>query len=176
MLADPALRPAGPADRDLLLEWANDPATRAASFHPARIEPSGHDRWFAARLASPDGGIWIGAIDGRPIGQVRVQRIDSERGEVSISVAAEARGRGLARPLLLAAMAAADRSLGVRTFIAAVRPGNAASLALFRGSGFSHESEGERNGIACLVLVSEANPLGRESGLAQKVTAAYRAG
>ena len=35
----------------------------------------------------------------------------------------------------------------------------------------AHETEGERNGIACLVLASEADPLGRESGPVQKVTA-----
>ena len=163
MPADLALRRAGPGDRDLLLEWANDPATRAASFHPARIDPSTHDGWFTARLASPDGGIWIGEIDGRPIGQVRVIRIGG-CGEVSISVAAEARGRRLARPLLLAAMAAADRDLHVSTFIAAVRPGNAASLALFRGAGYTRESEGERNGIACRVLVAETDPTAADPG------------
>lgn len=156
-----ALRPAGPGDRDLLLEWANDPATRAASFYPTRIEPDAHDRWFAARLGSPDGGIWIGEIDRRPIGQVRVIRTDATKGEVSISLAAEVRGRGLARPLLLAAMTAAARRFGVTTFVAAVRPGNEASLALFRGAGFSEELAGERNGVACRVLVRGPDPLPR---------------
>jgi carbamoyl-phosphate synthase large subunit len=159
------LRPAESRDRDLLLDWANEPATRAASFHPELIAPAAHDRWFADHLASSNVGLWIGELYGRPIGQVRVVRTDSVNGEVSISVAAEARGRGLARPLLLAAMAAAERELQVTTFIAAVRPGNAPSLALFRGAGFGNESEGERNGIACLVLVSEASSRARPDGL-----------
>lgn len=156
---DIALRPAEPGDRDLLLEWANEPTTRAASFYPTRIQPEEHDRWFAARLGSPDSAIWIGEIDGRPIGQVRVIRTDERKGEVSISLAPEARGRGLSRPLLLAGMAAADRDLGVKTFIAAIRPGNAASLALFRAAGFSDESMGERNSVTCAILVRAAEPI-----------------
>ena len=154
-----ALRPVEPGDRDLLLEWANDPATRAASFYPARIEPDAHRRWFAARLGSPDAGIWIGEIEGRPIGQVRVIRTDGTKGEVSISLATEARGRGLARPLLLAALSEAAERLGVTTFVAAVRPGNGASLALFRGAGFSDELPGERNGVPCRVLVRRRAPV-----------------
>lgn len=153
---DVVVRRAERRDRDLLLGWANEASTRAASFRPAPIDPVTHNRWFAARLSSPDAGIWIGEVDGRPIGQVRVERIDGARGEVSISMASEARGQGLARPLLLAAMAAAARALEINTFVAAVRHGNAASLALFRGSGFSAEAEGQRDGVACIILVRVA--------------------
>jgi len=156
------LRLAEPGDRDLILLWANEPATRAASFHPAIIDLAVHERWFAARLASPDGRIWIGEMDGRPIGQVRVIRI-AGRGEISISLAAEVRGRGLARPLLTAALAETERDLGLRTFVAAVRHGNAASLALFRGADFCEEFEGERDGVACTVLVHQIHSPGPAS-------------
>ena len=150
---DVMFRRADGGDRDLLLEWANEAATRAASFRQAPIDPETHARWFAARLSSPDAGIWIGEMDGRPIGQVRVERIDGPRGEISISLAPEARGQRLARPLLLAGIAEADRVLKINTFVAAVRHGNAASLALFRGSGFSEETEGQRDGVPCTILV-----------------------
>jgi len=144
----------------LLFVWANDQATRAASFHPGRIERDTHKAWFARRLASTEGRIWIGEIDGGPIGQVRVDLIAEGRGEVGISVASEARGRGLARGLLLAALAAAERELRVTTFVAAVRPENARSLALFRGAGFAEESDGQREGIACRILVRREGPAG----------------
>jgi len=162
---DVAVRRVGPGDRDLLLHWANDPATRAASFHPGRIDPETHDRWFAARLASANGGIWIGEVDGWPIGQVRVTRvgIDGRRGEVSISLAAESRGRRLSRPLLLAAMTAASRDLDVTSFVAAVRHGKAPSRALFLAAGFSDESADVRNGVACTILVRIADPLRRST-------------
>jgi len=44
------LRRATASDADLLLDWANDPVTRAASFHPDPIDRSGHVRWLAARV------------------------------------------------------------------------------------------------------------------------------
>lgn len=151
-----ALRVAGSDDRDLLLAWANDAETRAASFHPGHIDRATHAAWFAERLAKSDGRIWIGVVDGVPIGQIRVDRDADGRGEVSISVAEEARGRGLARGLLLAGMAAATRELGVSTFVALVRPENTRSLALFRGAGFRDEAEGDRNGITCRIMVHDS--------------------
>jgi RimJ/RimL family protein N-acetyltransferase len=150
-----SLRHAGPGDRDLLLAWANDAETRAASFHPGQIDPATHEAWFAQRMAKSDGRIWIGMVDGRPIGQVRVDRDANGRGEVSISVAEEERGRGFARRLLLAGMAAATRELGVTTLVALVRPENARSLALFRGVGFRDEAEGERNGFRCRIMIRD---------------------
>ena len=162
--AELSLRLVGPGDRDLLLEWANDAATRAASLHPDPIDASTHDAWFAQRLPSPAGRIWIGEIRGHPIGQVRIDRIDSGgdardgRGEVGISVASEARGLGLASRLLLAGMDAAVQALGVTTFVAVVRPENARSLALFREAGFSDDSEGVRDGIVCRILVRHGEP------------------
>lgn len=156
-----SLRPVGPGDRALLYGWANDAVTRAASFHPEPIEPAIHDAWFARLLASRRGRIWIGEIGGRPIGQVRVDRVEKGRGEVGISVASSSRGRGFGRALLSAGMVAAERELGVATFVAAVRPDNATSLALFRAAGFSDESDGERAGIACRILVLDRSVPGQ---------------
>jgi RimJ/RimL family protein N-acetyltransferase len=153
-----SLRPAGSGDRELLLTWANDAATRAASFHPAHIDGATHEAWFAERLAKSDGRLWIGVVDGRPIGQIRVDRDAEGRGEVSISVAEEERGRGFARPLLLAGMAAAARELGLTNLVALVRSENARSLALFRKAGFRDEAEGERNGIPCRIMVRDVEP------------------
>jgi RimJ/RimL family protein N-acetyltransferase len=153
-----SVRLAGSGDRDLLLAWANDPSTRAASFNPAPIDPATHEAWFARRLSMTDGRIWIGVVDGRPIGQVRVDRDSNGRGEVSISVAEEERGRGFARKLLLAGMAAAGRELGVTTLVALIRPENTRSLALFRKVGFRKEAMGERNGIPCWIMVREGEP------------------
>jgi RimJ/RimL family protein N-acetyltransferase len=133
-----SLRPATHADADLLLDWANDPTTRAAGFHPEPIDQSTHELWLSARLASPTSRLYVGLEDERPIGQVRLEVGTGGRTEVGISIASEARGRGLGGALLRAALAAgrSDRALGVDTFTARIRPENVASISLFSEVGF----------------------------------------
>lgn len=132
------LRPVGPADEDLLLAWANDPGTRAASRVHALIPPAGHHRWLERMLAAPvDARLWIGEAEDRPIGVVRFERRTPTAVEVAITVAPDARGHGLARPLLDRGIAAAREAFGRVTILADVLPDNAASLALFLGAGFT---------------------------------------
>jgi RimJ/RimL family protein N-acetyltransferase len=133
-----ALRPAEPGDEDVLLTWANDPATRAASRDHAQIAPADHHRWLEQRLAAPgEARLWIGEVEGHPIGVVRFERRTPMVVEVAITVAPKARGRGLARPLLDAGIAAARDVFGSVTILADVLPQNRASLALFTGAGFT---------------------------------------
>jgi len=141
-------------DAVLLLAWANDPATRAQSFQPDRIEAASHERWLAERLASPSSRLLIGIKGLMPIGQVRFDRNPDGTVEVGISVAADARNRGLGRSLLAAGLAAArrDGSLGVRTFVAHIRLDNDVSAALFRGAGFRLVGESVCNAVPCLVF------------------------
>jgi RimJ/RimL family protein N-acetyltransferase len=148
------VRRATTQDADLLLGWANDPATRAQSFQPDRIEVATHEAWLAERLASPSSRLLIGIEGSTPIGQVRFDRDPDGAAEVGISVADHARNRGLGRALLAAGLAAArvDGSFGVRTFVARIRLDNTVSAALFRGAGFSLVEESVCNGSPCLVF------------------------
>jgi RimJ/RimL family protein N-acetyltransferase len=148
------VRPAVAGDADLLLDWVNDPEARAASLTPGLIERAGHVRWLEGILTSNRAGLWIGmagdASAERPVGQVRVVVDERGDGEVSVSVAAEARGRGLGLPLLEAGIAAADAALPVATFVAHVRPENAASRRLFLRAGFTSTRTIVRHGIEVL--------------------------
>jgi len=74
--------------------------------------------------------------------------------EVGISVAPEARGRGVARRLLAAAVEAArgDPTFAPVALLARVRPENGASLALFRGAGFREIGGDVVNGLPCRVF------------------------
>lgn len=148
------VRPANADDADLLLRWANEPTTRAAGFHPDPIDPDTHRAWLARRLADPRGRLFIGVDDGEPIGVVRLDVDQDGRTEVGISVAEAARGGGAGRRLLTAGLEAATATtagprLRIRTFVARIRPDNAASLALFASGGFRDVGPGEVNGRPC---------------------------
>lgn len=138
----------------MLLAWANDPATRSRSFHPERIEAAAHRAWLADSLASPSSRLLIGLEGARPIGQARFELGREGAVEVGISVAGEARNRGLGRSLLAAALESArgDGSLRARIFVARIRLDNDVSAALFRGAGFRFVEQSVCNGIPCLVF------------------------
>ena len=142
------LRPARPADEALLLRWANDPDARAASLSPAPIQPDVHHEWLARFLAHPQAGrIWIGVDGGHAIGVVRFELV-ADRLVVSIALDPAERGRGSSRALLEGGLQNARKAFpGVR-FSASVRPGNDASLALFRGAGFEPPDDGAGMGAS----------------------------
>lgn len=152
------LRPASEMDESLLLAWANDPAARAAGFAPDPIAPDEHRAWLGARLRSTSSRLLIGMIGDTPIGQVRLDREPGGRVEVGVSVSPEARGQGVGRRLLRAALdeARGDASLGATGFMARIRPENAASIALFSGAGFRQTGEREINGLRCLLYEADS--------------------
>ena len=140
------LRSVVQGDEALLLRWANDPVTRAASRVDVPIAPADHHRWLERRLATPDDArLWIGETDGAPVGVVRFERRTPTAVEVSITVAPDARGRGLARALLDAGLAAARDAFGPVTVLADILPDNEASLRLFTRAGFT--PVGRRAGV-----------------------------
>lgn len=122
-------------DADRLLAWANDPAARQASFRSDAIPREGHLAWFARLLGDPHSRIWIGEIDGQPVGTVRLTR-EGAAATVSIAVAPEARGRGTGRRLLTDLAGWAVATGFARTLVAWVKDANPASLRLFSGCGW----------------------------------------
>jgi RimJ/RimL family protein N-acetyltransferase len=158
MPSDPiTLRRASQMDESLLLAWANDPVTRAAGFAPDPITPDEHRAWLATRLRSTTSRLLIGTIGDTPIGQVRLDREHDGRVEVGISVAPEARGRGVGRRLLHSALdeARRDKGLGATGFTARIRPDNATSIALFTGAGFRRAGELDVEGVPCLLYEAD---------------------
>lgn len=143
-------RAAGAGDEGLLLAWANDPVTRANSFHPEPIAREEHAAWFQRQIA-----------DGRPIllivelyegdrwmprGHVRV---DAE-GVVSLVVAPEARGRGLGRALLSAGIDEVLRGRTGRELRAFVKPDNVPSRRVFAATGFREAGRTTVAGVECV--------------------------
>ncbi len=152
------VRPAATADAALLLSWANDPDTRAASFHPGPIVPDEHAKWLSQTLTMPSRRLFVGLLEGQPIGQVRLDATRDGEAEIGISVAPDRRGQGLGAGLLAAAVEAgrADPELAIERFVARVRVGNEASMRLFEGAGFVLRETGICEGSPCLIYESRA--------------------
>jgi RimJ/RimL family protein N-acetyltransferase len=130
------IRRARPADEDLVLAWRNEASARAASVNTEEIAPEDHHAWFARKLGDPDCVLLILEEDGDPIGQVRLDRVNTDLAELSIVLAPPARGRGLGGEALRRTVIDAPRLLGIRDIRALVRRENAASLAVFGAAGF----------------------------------------
>ncbi|MGD8718512.1 MAG: GNAT family N-acetyltransferase [Candidatus Zixiibacteriota bacterium] len=143
MTAGPAitLRPVRDDGHDvrLLLEWRNDPATRAASFSPEEISEEEHAAWFRDSLGRQGRHILLGYEGDRPVGVVRFDELTPGEAEVHIIVAPEGRGRGVGRRLLATACDYASRELGFRRIVARIREDNQASRAVFARNGFGPE-------------------------------------
>lgn len=128
------LRPATRGDARVLHRWRNDGETRAASLSSAAVPWGEHVAWLDRSLGSPDTRLLVGELEGAPIGVVRIDR-NGESATISVTVAPEARSRGLATPLIRAGVQAAA-ALGVERVIALIRRENTASISAFQAAGF----------------------------------------
>lgn len=152
---DVVLRPAAARDADRLLAWRNDPVTRRAAFQTGEVEREEHVAWLERRLADPRSELYIAESAGAAVGQVRLDREDDSTAVVSVTVAPEARGRGLAAPMLRALASATQ--LGVRRLRAEVKPDNASSLRAFARAGYRELGRDERSVVLELEL-TDARP------------------
>jgi RimJ/RimL family protein N-acetyltransferase len=137
------IRPATSADSVEVLRWRNDLDSRMNSRDSETISLETHEVWFEKVLSNPEQVLLIGEdTDGRPMGQVRFDRMGIEplSYELSITLAPEARGRGLALELLTAAEVCFLDTRGSLQLRAFVNNGNKVSERLFLGSGYSIES------------------------------------
>jgi UDP-2,4-diacetamido-2,4,6-trideoxy-beta-L-altropyranose hydrolase len=130
------LRPATEEDVRLLWQWRNDPETRLRSRNSDEIPWDIHLVWFAKRLADPDTLMLVGLRASRPIGVVRFDREADGHAEVSITLAPECRGRGLARNLLQRGCEYIVHTRFAQVLDAAVKADNTVSQRLFEGCGF----------------------------------------
>lgn len=129
------LRPAVAEDRDAILQWRNEPATREASFDTSAIAPEAHAAWFRATLGRPDRKLYVVLADGRACGVVRLD-VSGEQATVNIFLAAAQHGRGIGPRALDAAAEVAVREHRLSTLVAEIKLDNAASLAAFARTGF----------------------------------------
>lgn len=127
------LRAAEPDDARRVWEWANDPATRQASFASDRIDWDDHLIWFEHTLADEHRVLLI-ACDPSPIGMVRFDRQD-DHATISVNLAPDCRGRGRGREVIEAATAWFQERWPAEV-IARIKPTNRASIRAFSAAGY----------------------------------------
>ncbi|WP_226361406.1 bifunctional UDP-2,4-diacetamido-2,4,6-trideoxy-beta-L-altropyranose hydrolase/GNAT family N-acetyltransferase [Pseudonocardia sp. ICBG1142] len=143
-------RPARPGDAELLLAWRNDPDTRRWSRSHDAVDLATHRRWLAGSLDRDDRLLLVVADARGPVGTVRWDR-DGSGWEVSITVAPERRGEGLALPMLRAGEDALRARTGAGTAVTAVvHTGNDASARLFARAGYGEPGTPDADGFRTL--------------------------
>ena len=131
------LRRTGGEDSQLLLEWANEPGVRAASFAAEPISTEEHHIWLMRKLSDPACAFFI-AIDHRqtPLGQVRFN-LDGSDAVISVSVDLKFRGRGIGSAVILLACRRLFKETEARLIHAYVKPENEISARAFVKAGFA---------------------------------------
>lgn len=156
------LRRAEPRDRERLLEWANDPVTRAVSFHTEPISSSSHNAWFAASLAGARS-LYIIEYNEESVGVARLEPIGQQRAEVSLTIAPNRRRRGIGTAALTALIDTAAAN-GTEELVARIRSTNEHSQRTFERAGFALVGEDEINGIHALIYTLRRNDAAARSG------------
>jgi RimJ/RimL family protein N-acetyltransferase len=123
------LRPATLDDAALLMDWRNDPRTRAASHHTEMVQKDRHLDWLRGVLANPDRQLFVALDDGEPVGTVRAD-LDDGIHEFSWTVAPGARGRGIGKRMV--ALLAGRIETPIR---AEIKSGNTASIRIAEHAG-----------------------------------------
>jgi UDP-2,4-diacetamido-2,4,6-trideoxy-beta-L-altropyranose hydrolase len=141
------LRLAEIKDRELVWNWANEPAVRQASFQSDPISWDAHKEWFDARLQNVSCHFYIATdLHGSPVGQVRfeVENKVVPEATIDISLDRSCRGTGLGVAVL---------KLGCRTYrrgtklplVGYVKEENLSSMKMFESAGFVHDGFVSKN-------------------------------
>jgi UDP-2,4-diacetamido-2,4,6-trideoxy-beta-L-altropyranose hydrolase len=155
LLFQPAvrLRPVSLRDSELLWKWANDPELRKQSFTQEAIDWSIHEQWLKSSLEDRDTVIRIAENDrSDSVGVVRFT-LQQRKAVISISLAQEFRGTGLAPAVLKCALDELTQTRSIQDVSAFVKPENLPSVRLFENAGFVCTERTSVRGQAAMHLV-----------------------
>lgn len=140
-------------DARTLWRWRNDPETRSRSRSQKPVAWDDHVRWLTGSLDRADRLLLVVSDEAGQVGTVRWDLEGDGEWEVSITVAPERRGAGLAVPMLEAAQSALLDTHGVRRFRAAIHIDNTASRRLFVTAGYVPHQPPDEAGFETYVLL-----------------------
>jgi UDP-2,4-diacetamido-2,4,6-trideoxy-beta-L-altropyranose hydrolase len=151
------IRPAEREDARSLWRLANDPAVRKGSLSSEPIAWDEHAAWFERKLADDRTRIWVLDFDGLLLAVIRYERTEEDLVEVSLSVAAPFRRRGLASRMVRQTWQPACDELRATRVRAVVRRENAASRKTFVQAGFAEVGPAEVQGCPCEIFEKSAS-------------------
>ena len=150
------LRKAEATDKKIVFRLANDKETRRNSFCVDEIPWEDHTVWYDKLMESEEAMLWLCMDFMKVVGQVRVQKLASDVGEISYSIDADARGLGYGKQMLLLLedeIRSEQKKLGndnAYWLVAKVKEENVASCHIFETLGYEKISAGENkaDGVA----------------------------
>lgn len=153
---DLTLRKASGRDSESLLDWRNDPTTRAFSVISDDVTSEQHEVWLNKMLQESGCLLLIGEIDCKPVGMVRINSLDDlSIGQVSINLNPEFRGRGISKPLLRESLEFGAHTLhNISQFLAMIHVDNSASKKIFESVGFVKVTESQSENFETYLLDS----------------------
>ena len=143
MKSDLHLRHATMGDAKILLDWRNDPLTRAQSRNTDLVSLADHMAWLQKRLGTHT--LYIAEYAGEPVGSLRSDSVADGKMELSWTVAPGMRGKGYGKRMVLQFVAEIHPG---KKFLASIKKGNVASEKIAVALGLhevGHEDAGEKH-------------------------------
>lgn len=126
-------------DAELVWPWRNNETTRRYFFDSSSVSLETHLAWWNRSLSDPKRVLLIGMLEGKEVGVIRYDLVDSRKAEVSIYLDPTMTGRGIGGKLLHAGQNwMIQNHPQIDAVVAEVMPKNIASLRVFFAAGF-HE-------------------------------------
>ncbi len=138
------VRLATSSDSEDIFEWRNDNQTRQMSHNSELVQWAEHSRWFEKTLVNEDRRLLV-CVEETNI-RVGVVRFDVgvKSAEISINIAPNKRGMGIAKACLTKAIEDFQRCFPKhKTLIAEIKSKNLSSQTLFEGVGFTFIKEAD---------------------------------
>lgn len=134
------LRRAEWKDKELLYQWRNDFAVRAASFQSAEVSVVEHEAWFSEKLEDTGSSIYILEIGKEAAGQARLDYHDGTA-YISYSISTHFRGQGYGK--LLLQLLEAEAAKETLVLVGQVKKDNVASQVIFQSLGYEEKETEE---------------------------------
>lgn len=136
-----SFRKATLSDSKLYFDWANDVSVREQSYNSDAIDFESHTKWFQSKVEDESCTLFLFQNEEKiNVGQIRIQKINEVEVLIGISIAAEHRGKGFAKEMLLLASDYFLENNKGYLINAYIKEQNVSSKQAFEKAGFEFEN------------------------------------